>query len=550
MKNKNRRDFIKLSSIITIGSPYLLKSNLLRARGLKSSGSNFENDKVIIIGAGIAGLTTAYELEKMGITNITIIEAKDRVGGRTLNVPVEGGYVAEGGGQWIGPGQTAIFGLLEELDIGTFKSYAIGDNANGDSLSNADLQDRDRVIALLEELANEITLEEPWNAPMAEEWDSIILDDWLSDNHQTIGGYFELFFGTIAFLGNPTNISLLYFLFYVKSGGGVLSLLEGAQESRISGGSQMLSLQLASKLSAEILLSTPVISIGEVNGTIAVQTENDTLNCERVVVAMMPKDANKINFITGLTEERQQLQEGWIASAGMKISIVFTAPFWREDGLNGGAYGNQLFFIADNSPEDASSGILVAFPTEQFEIAENREAIAVEELASIFGPKIYDYIDYTETNWDLDPYTGGCVSPLPVGFFSQYGAALREPVGNIHWAGTETSEIWNGYMDGAVRSGQRVAKELVEVLNIASNVSREVVVIKIYPNPTEELLTIKAELNLNSITMLDAQGKFINVFQTIDKKTQVINVSSYPIGIYYLEVYVNGAYQRLKWVKN
>ena len=86
----------------------------------------------------------------------------------------------------------------------------------------------------------------------------------------------------------------------------------------------------------------------------------------------------------------------------------------------------------------------------------------LQDLAGLFGEQALRPKDYVEKNWADEEWTRGCpVAYMPPGVLSDFGTAIREPVGRIHWAGTETATFWNGYMDGAVSSGERVAKEVV-----------------------------------------------------------------------------------------
>jgi monoamine oxidase len=129
---------------------------------------------------------------------------------------------------------------------------------------------------------------------------------------------------------------------------------------------------------------------------------------------------------------------------------------------------SPLQLVFDNSPEDGSLGVLSCFmsPAEAPHLADRkaREAGVIQELVRYFGPQAAKYTGYVEKDWALDPWSTGCITPLTPGLLSVGGPALREPVGPIHWAGTETSEIWCGFMDGAVRSGERAAKEVLAAL--------------------------------------------------------------------------------------
>jgi monoamine oxidase len=158
----------------------------------------------------------------------------------------------------------------------------------------------------------------------------------------------------------------------------------------------------------------------------------------------------------------------WRGEPAIKVNAVYDKPFWRQDGLSGLGLTDRapIGVTFDNSPPDGSRGVLLAFLTEDQvpkDPTERRRAV-LAGLANLFGSQAKSPVAYFETDWSSDGWSTGCVSPLPRNVLTRFGPALRAPVGGIHWAGTETSEIWCGYMDGAVRSGERVAAEVLAAL--------------------------------------------------------------------------------------
>ena len=154
----------------------------------------------------------------------------------------------------------------------------------------------------------------------------------------------------------------------------------------------------------------------------------------------------------------------------MKAAAVYDTPFWRADGLNGSAvaYTGPANVTFDDSPADASKGVIFGFIGGDEARAHRKKSITQRRAAVLanytkyFGPKAANPSEYFETDWSQMIWTRGCpVAIAGPGTLTKYGPRLREPVGRIHWAGTETSSFWNGYMDGAVRSGERAAKEVL-----------------------------------------------------------------------------------------
>jgi monoamine oxidase len=430
---------------------------------------------VAIVGAGLAGLTTARELEKNGVT-VCVLDARDRVGGRTLDHPIGGGHVVEGGGQWVGPGQTRVLALARELGVATFPSYTEGKlvvsfsglrvTRPGNEEDSADVR---RIKVLLENLAKTVPALAPWTAPRAREWDDQTVADWLSRNTHDAETkqIFEISISTE--LGDMAKISLLYYLFYIRAAGGIRALEVYAQETRFVGGPQSLSIRIAQALADRLVLGSPVVRIvDDEKSGVRVESKKLTVSARRAVVAMMPADTRRITFTPELPLARQGLVKAWRGQTAIKVNVVYERPFWREDGLSGLGLTDRppIGVTFDNSPPDGKRGVLLAFLTDNA-VAKDpsaRRNAVLAGLATLFGKRASTPVAYFETDWSSDGWTTGCVSPAPRLLLTRFGSALRAPVGRIHWAGTETSDAWCGYMDGAVRSGERVAAEVLAAL--------------------------------------------------------------------------------------
>jgi monoamine oxidase len=438
-----------------------------------------EKRRVVIVGAGIAGLVAARELVRAGIDSILVLEARNRVGGRTLNQSLPGGSVVEGGGEFAGPTQTAVLELARELGVETFPTHTEGQMVfvRGGSRQVGPDPGVDRGLtpgslgACLEELSRELPRERPWDASQAAEWDAITVEDWLQQNSPHGRGRRIVDMAASATLATtPRDLSFLWFLFYIRSApGGIRDLLstrDGAQDRRFVGGSQALSLRMADELRAYVRLSAPVRRIRRWDaGPVRVECDGVTVEAERVIIAMMPADVTRIAFEPALPERRARLNERWSASEqSFKAHLVYETPFWRKEGLSGQVISDEEPQITfDNSPPEGAPGVLLSFidPRAMPGDAGLRRDWLAGRMAAYFGEKARDPIGYLECDWHADGWTTGCVSPLRPGVLYPFGPALTEPCGVIHWAGSETSAIWNGYMDGAVRSGRRVAHEVL-----------------------------------------------------------------------------------------
>jgi monoamine oxidase len=442
---------------------------------------------VVVVGAGFAGLTAARRLVEGGL-DTAVLEARDRVGGRTLNADLGGGKVVEVGGQWVGPTQDAVLALARELGVETFPTYVDGANrlewrgrvrsytGTIPRMNPAVLADVAQAQLRTDRMARRVPLEAPWQAPHAADWDGQTLESWLRRNVRTAGARELLTIGVEAvWAAQPGELSLLHALFYLHSGGGWSSLLDtrgGAQQDRFVGGSQRLALRMAAELGDRLRLSCPVVRIAyDDTGVTVTAATGETIRAGHAVVAVPPTLAGRIDYDPPLPAARDQLTQRVPMGAVTKCIAVYDEPFWRADGLSGQALSDRgpVRTIFDNSPPEGRPGVLLGFlegrhaRSWEQEPPDRRRDAVLDCFTRLFGPRAARPEHYLEQAWAQEPWSrggyGGAVAP---GAWTQLGPALRAPVGRLHWAGTETATRWNGYMDGAVRSGQRAAEEVLK----------------------------------------------------------------------------------------
>jgi monoamine oxidase len=444
-----------------------------------------EQADVVVVGAGLAGLIAARDLLAANVS-VLVLEARNRVGGRLLNHTLKNGAVVELGGQWVGPTQDRVLALAEELGLRLFPTYAEGEHfltmdgsvkryvGEDFALPEDASADVEEAWERLQQMADEVPLDEPWSAENADTWDAQTLDSWLVANTKTeIGlGYWRTMVPAL-FSADTAEMSLLHFLFYCRSGGTLDRLVAthgGAQESRLEGGSQQLALRLADRLGDVVRLGSPVSAIRQDDRGVEVIQDGGMVRAGRAIVALPPTLAGRIRYSPVLPPLRDQLTQQVPMGYVIKVHVAYPEPFWRVEGLSGSVFSldDEVSIIFDNSPPDLRCGVLLGFlegrhARRSGKLApEERMELVLSVLARFFGSRVADPEEYVEKDWAAEEWSRGCYGGrFGTGVWTGYGQALREPVGRIHWAGTETSEVWNGYMDGAVRSGERAAREVL-----------------------------------------------------------------------------------------
>jgi monoamine oxidase len=449
---------------------------------------------VCVVGAGLSGLAAARALVAADRT-VVVLEARDRVGGRTLNRSIGRGHISEIGGQFGGPTQDRILALAKAVGVKTFLTYdsssSVLVSAGVRSLYPAvpglpddpDVQQAIIASAKLDAPARQVGVAAPWKATKANEWDRMSLGEWMRSEVPSEKGRAIFTTACQSIWGaDPDALSLLYVLQYVAAAGNAenpgsfLRLITtggGAKERRFVGGSQVISEKVADRLGGRIVLKAPVRVVAQNGDGVRVVADGTTVEARHAILAVPPALASRLAYSPALPKGKAALLKALVPGSLAKATAVFDRPFWRDAGLSGQGVADTgpARTIFDNSPPDGSVGVLFGFvggsayapwgglPTDQ------RRAQVLESFATFVGDQARAPKDYFEQDWTKERWTRGCpVAHVAPGVLTKYGPWLRRSVGKVHFAGTETADYWLGYMDGAVRSGERAAREVLAAL--------------------------------------------------------------------------------------
>jgi len=444
---------------------------------------------VVVVGAGFAGLVAARSLAAAG-RSVLVLEARDRVGGRVLNRRVAD-TVVELGGEFVGPTQDHLLALAEEVGVATYPSYAdgqlvtyFGDKRVVGSLTDDKVAaDYEQLVAGLQELADTIDVNEPWAAPDARALDSQTVAGWLHERAATTEAVGMISASAHVLWGKElSELSLLFVAWYIAAAGNedhpgtyqrLTGVRGGAQERRFLGGSQEIALRVAAELAPAVVLSAPVRALRQVAGGVTVAADGRTVTADRVIVSVPPPLAAQISYDPPLPATRTQLLQRWSMGALAKSQVAYATPWWRLEQLSGETVSDRRPFDTtfDNTPSPGAPGVLLGFvgasnlrtwgPQPEAE----RRAAAIANFGSLFGPSPSPIVDYFEQDWSAEPWTlGGPTASMGPTVLTDNGPDIRAPFGRIHWAGTETATFWSGYIEGAVRSGERAAAEVLAEL--------------------------------------------------------------------------------------
>ncbi len=442
--------------------------------------------RVVVVGAGLAGLTAAEQLVAGGV-EVVVLEARQRVGGRTHGIEVAPGEWVDAGAAYLGERHTELGDLLARLGLKTAPTEMEGDSrfmfGSGGSTRHGRFPPLNAValgdmFELLDELVREVDPHAPWLTPGAERLDQLTAAEWAEQrlSHEDARLFFPLFLGEMM-AADPADVSMLHVAFYLRSGGGISYLNDfegGAQDSRVDGGAHRICELLAERLPAgTVRLGEPVVAVHDDAHVVTVHTERAAYDADAVVVAVPPRLAHALELVPGVPQPRATSRTG--RGCAVKVHLVYPEPAWRRDGLSGWSVNAEgpLLSTVDDSPQYGTVGVLTGFVTGAAAHAyatlarDEQVETATLQAAQVF-PDLPPPIAVHVTDWLGEEWSRGCYAALfGPGDWTRLGPHLTQPHGRIHWAGTETSTEFFGLMEGAVRSGRRASADILRTTQAA-----------------------------------------------------------------------------------
>lgn len=492
-----------------------------------SAEMNTTNVDVVIVGAGLSGLAAAHELYKRDQSvKVAIVEASSRVGGRNF-VDDEG---TDLGSAYIGPTQDRIARLVDELGLGLCKVNTVGKTTlrvhgrsslyEGDlpSLSLLALLDLNAIMVYLDNLASSVHSDAPHRTPHAQQLDTKTMEELIRQRCWTAdaAGVMRSIVRALCCV-EPTEISVLALAWYVASSGNIKRVTEtkdGAQDSKVVGGTGRISLELAKKLPSDwLFFNAPVSKIDySAQDLVMVTTSHSNSNgsalkfvAKAIVLAIPPIQQLRIDYSPPISPNRRQALQHWPMGHVIKTFMYYEKAFWRDQGLNGQTFADEGISVCtmdDTKPDGTRPCIMGFVLSDQAaqwsdKTPQERQEALGSYYAKLFGcPQAANPIRYKEKIWADEVYVGGCYVGLPVpGALTKWPNEVQKSslAPHVLVAGTETAKCFVGYMDGAVESGERAARNALVHLGKLSGAENYECVSR--PQPSKQMPFVDMKLS-------------------------------------------------------
>jgi len=476
-----------------LGAGAALAAGIAAAPAQAGCGGGAERSargRVVVLGGGLAGLTAAYELERAGFA-AQIVEARDRLGGRVHTIrEFASDQHGESGAEAIDTKQLEIRRLCRRFELPLEHAYSgygrrhatvyrHGTSYQGNRfVTAADKREMDRFWRVVDRLARPLSGRDPTAGDGARQ-DRYTVADLL--DRLRIGGRARwLLTARIeSDYGFPVErLSLLYVTLSERLAWEQPAA--GVERFRIKGGNSRLTDELTKRLITPPMLSSPATAVRWGGTGVEVDVDGgETVTGDRLVVAAPTVPLRAIDFSPALPKREASFIAEIDLCSVAKTLIQYERRVWRSQGRTGGSTTDlpigQTWETTDQ--QRGAPGILIAYTTGRrgertARIGDGeRTREARHDIDLIFPGTRRLARDTYSVAWRAEPYSGGCWAAYSPGQISKHWLGLREPTGPIHWAGEHTERI-NGYMNSAVASGMRVAREIARAPGQAGYLSR------------------------------------------------------------------------------
>lgn len=449
-----------------------------------------ESTDVCVVGAGVAGLSCALRLAAAGL-RVTVVDARLRVGGRTMTVGFAGGSV-DVGGQWLGPSQVRALKLVKDLgleleaqtwfeDMQASPADPLLRSGSERNITVREASELRSVAQIIDDQARALT-PPPWSADergRLERLDRISAGVFITNSSKSEVVRRELgFFVNNTLACEPEEVSFLFFLNCVAACGGLWRLGDGdggAQSYTIQGGAGLLSKRLAAAVEAaggRLVLGCPVTGVTQAGGGVTVAAVGRTFTARAAVVAMAPTLWQKIAFAPRLPPIKAGLATRMFMGSVVKVIAVYDAPFWHGGAANGAELEETgpvyNLFPGRVGARHSLVGLIAGHNASEVggkSAAEVRRLVTIQ-YATYFGEEAaLTPVAFVSKAWSQEEWSGGCFEALaPPGVCIDLLEHGDERAGRLWWAATEFGRAWPGYIEGALESGERTAGAVAAAL--------------------------------------------------------------------------------------